>query len=201
MKAPKKRPGPIKAPVFTPLPRAMGILALDMATSTGWALMDRQGNVTSGVQRFDLGRGESPGMRFLRFRRWLQELIHPRRAWGECHSVDVLAFERAHHRGGHATALAAGLQAIVQEEAARLGIETLPVHTATIKKHATGKGNADKQAMLLAAAGRWPTQYDSGRSLDSFIAGLDDGESDRADALCVLAWALDEIGLKEKASG
>ena len=38
---------------------ALAILALDMATSTGWALLDRNGNVTSGVQRFDLARGES----------------------------------------------------------------------------------------------------------------------------------------------
>ncbi|WP_432214628.1 hypothetical protein, partial [Salmonella enterica] len=51
------------------------VLALDLATKTGWALVDRQGVLTSGVQSFPLRRGESPGMRWLRFRRWLREIV------------------------------------------------------------------------------------------------------------------------------
>lgn len=43
----------------------MNILALDMATKTGWAT---NAGRTSGVQTFDVKRGESPGMRFLRCR-------------------------------------------------------------------------------------------------------------------------------------
>lgn len=159
----------------------LGILALDMATSTGWALMDREGNVTSGVQRFDLGRGESVGMRFLRFRRWLNELL---RAPGseippQRFAVDVIAYERAHHRGGAATALCVGLSTVVLEEAARLSIETTTIATMTLKKHATGRGNAGKPDMIAAASKRW------GRQIET---------DDEADALCVLAWALDEVG-------
>lgn len=169
----------------------LSVLALDLATSTGWALRDRDGNVTSGVQRFDLARGESPGMRFLRFRRWLLEIKGLAvgcscRVGGHCRCHPaVIAFERAHHRGGAATQLAAGLQAIVLEEAARVESETLPVHTATLKKHATGKGNAKKPDMVKAALDRW-SKHVGPRD----ASGI--GE-DEADALCVLAWALDEL--------
>jgi len=47
----------------------MVIIGLDPGIRTGWALC-RQGRILeSGVQTFALARGESPGMRFLRFRR------------------------------------------------------------------------------------------------------------------------------------
>jgi hypothetical protein len=49
----------------------MKVLALDLATKSGWATnVGRQ----SGVQTFDVKRGESPGMRFLRCRAWLGEM-------------------------------------------------------------------------------------------------------------------------------
>ena len=48
----------------------MKILALDLATLTGWASSVGR---TSGVQVFDVRRGESPGMRFLRCRAWLRD--------------------------------------------------------------------------------------------------------------------------------
>lgn len=171
------------------------ILALDIATSTGWALRDSLGHVTSGVQSFELGRGESPGMRFLRFRRWLLEVTRDPlptglalggggievRADGR---VDVIAYERAHHRGGAATAVCAGFAAVMQEVAADLGIELLPVHTRTLKKHATGMGNASKHDMIAAAMNRW--------GISDINGPIDD---DEADALCVLSWALEECGV------
>ena len=50
----------------------MEILSLDLATAAGWAskILGRR----SGVIEFQLKRGESPGMRFLRCRAWLNEL-------------------------------------------------------------------------------------------------------------------------------
>ncbi len=47
------------------------ILALDLGTTTGWALRTRDGAVTSGTQSFRPQRFEGGGMRFLRFKRWL----------------------------------------------------------------------------------------------------------------------------------
>ena len=49
------------------------ILALDLATMTGWAtLID--GKINSGVQNFSKKRGESNGIMFLRFNAWLREI-------------------------------------------------------------------------------------------------------------------------------
>ena len=150
----------------------MRILALDLGTHTGWASRTTGGVVESGVQDFTPRRGESAGIRYLHFRRWLEEIVGLVRP-------HVIAYEMPHLRGGHAATVLAGLQTRVEEIAAHLGLELLPVHTGTLKKHATGRGNANKSDMLAAACARW------GRRAY--------GE-DEADALCVLAWAIDEVG-------
>ena len=49
------------------------ILAIDLGVHTGWAL-EEEGHLTAGVQTFELARGESPGMRYVRFSRWLDEI-------------------------------------------------------------------------------------------------------------------------------
>lgn len=148
----------------------MRILALDMATTTGWAAKTETG-VTSGTHKLTLRRGESEGMRFLRFRAWVKDIL-------ELVQPDVVAYEAPHHRGGHATALAVGLRTILLAEVASRGIEHTSVHTATLKKHATGNGRASKDEMIAAAC-------------QLGYAPSDDNE---ADALHVLHWALEEVG-------
>lgn len=155
----------------------LAILALDMATQTGWALRDREGVVTSGTQGFDLKRGESTGMRLLRFRRWLRETI----GIAGIYFVDVVAYEQPilHSRRQGNTSVAHNLEGVLLPELEARGIDYTNVTPAALKKHATGKGNAGKPAMLAAARERW---------------GVEPADDNEADALCVLAWALDEIG-------
>lgn len=50
------------------------VLALDLGTVTGWALQ-HGGLITSGTQSFKPGRYEGGGMRYLRFARWLNEVL------------------------------------------------------------------------------------------------------------------------------
>jgi hypothetical protein len=50
------------------------ILALDLGTSTGWALRGHDGLITSGTASFRPGRFDGGGMRYLRFTNWLGEL-------------------------------------------------------------------------------------------------------------------------------
>ena len=50
------------------------ILALDLGTTTGWALRDPAGSITHGFASFKPQRFEGGGMRFLRFKRWLTEI-------------------------------------------------------------------------------------------------------------------------------
>ena len=59
--------------VGTAPPRA--VLALDLGTTTGWALRLNTGGTVSGVMTFKPSRFEGGGMRYLRFRRWLDEMI------------------------------------------------------------------------------------------------------------------------------
>jgi len=152
----------------------MNLLALDLATRCGWALLEN-GRLESGTDTFDVKRGESPGTRYLRFNRWLNEFaLHPSAGLPR---VELIVFEQSHHRGGAATEVAAGFSTRVLEFCAAHGIEHASVHTATLKKWTTGKGNADKAAMLEAVARRW-------RRVD------DDNE---ADAIALLYYALAEL--------
>ena len=148
------------------------IVAFDFGSRTGWAAL-KDGHIESGVQVFELSRGESQGMRFIRFRRWLEEilgLIQP----GLC------VYEAAHHRGGHATELLVGMTTRLQEACAEKGIEYAAVHSATLKKFATGSGRADKLVMMKRAAVLFP-----GRKIE------DDNE---ADALLLLGYAREKFG-------
>lgn len=148
------------------------VLGLDCATKTGWCLWDAAAGkrLESGVVTFTVGRGESPGLRFLRFRTWLYELVR----LGTANGLALVAYEQAHHRGGAATELCVGFTTRVQEIAADNRIECATVHTGTLKKWATGSGAAGKPEMMAAAVphlGRDP---------------IDDNE---ADAVHIARWA------------
>jgi len=136
----------------------MNILALDTGTNCGWAV-DVRGVTESGVQVFDLRRGESPGMRYLRFNSWMSE------EWGcvGC-GIGLIVYEQTHNRGGAATEVAAGFATRVQEFCARNRIEHSAIHSATLKKFATGRGNAKKPEMILAAQRLKPGVTDDNES-------------------------------------
>lgn len=118
----------------------MNILAIDPGTKTGWASL-YQGHVESGVHEFALGRGDSPGMRFLRFRSFLTDLLTMTKP-------ELVTYERAHMRGGFATDLLVGMTSRIQEECAARGINCEAVHSATLKKGVAGSGRADKGAIM-----------------------------------------------------
>jgi Holliday junction resolvasome RuvABC endonuclease subunit len=151
----------------------MNILALDLGTKTGFALLD-EGQLESGTVVFDVKRGESAGMRYIRFNRWLATVaLHisgpPR--------VGLIVYEAAHQRGGAATEIAAGFTTRVQEFCAARGIEHASVHTATLKKWTTGNGHAKKPEMIAAVSERWKKVTDD----------------DEADAIALLYHALAEV--------
>lgn len=154
----------------------MNILALDLATLTGWAHSCGE----SGCQDFALRRGDSPGMRYLALGGWLSRVYEDR-------PFDLVAYEQPHYRGGHATEVLAGMVARVQEFTAQHGIEITSRHTAEVKKHATGKGNANKPEMVAAAVARWPA--------DEII------DDNHADALWLLDLVQRELGAAPAAEG
>lgn len=177
----EETPAPAPAPVTKPpvsvrrrVAPVTPILALDLATATGWALRDDQGRVTSGVQSFALRRGESAGMRLLRFRRWLREALRLGQVRLVAYEQPVIHRERRQANQSVAHNLEGCLLPELEGQ-----IDYVAPTPAEIKKHATGKGNASKEQMIVAACQRWG------------VAVRDDNE---ADALCLLAWVLDEIG-------
>lgn len=132
----------------------MTILALDLGIQTGWALTSRDGSITSGSQSFKPQRFEGGGMRFLRFKRWLTDIK-------QCNDgIDRVVFEEVRRHVGVDAAHAYGGfmgQLTAWCEHHQIPYQGIPV--GTIKKHATGKGNASKDEMVASvrARGHAPT--------------------------------------------
>lgn len=122
----------------------MKILALDCATVTGWAFAVDSKIVESGIKSFAKQRGESNGILFMKFRKWLSDLI-------KAHQIDLVVFEKAHFRGGAATEIGVGLQTRVQEIASENNIEYASYQALNIKKRITGSGKASKDDMIAYA--------------------------------------------------
>lgn len=145
------------------------ILALDLGTQTGWALLSRDGSITSGSEPFKPQRFEGGGMRYLRFKRWITEVKQ------SADGLDAVYFEEVRrHAGVDAAHAYGGFMAHLTAWCEHHQIPYQGVPVGTIKKHATGKGNASKGDMVTAA-----------RRLGH--APVDDNE---ADALALLHWAI-----------
>jgi hypothetical protein len=160
----------------------MNVLALDLGTRTGWALSEG-GRIESGVQDFAPKRGESPGMRYLAFRRWLTQVVMLQASsmGRERARVPLIVYELPHLRGGAAATVLAGLQTRVEEFCAEHGIEYASVHTATLKKFTTGSGRGDKNDMFVHAVRR------------RWIKPGSEPDYDEVDAVCLLHYALQEL--------
>lgn len=124
------------------------VLALDLGTTTGWAMGSSTAAIVSGVMKLKPGRFDSASMRFIRFLKQLNELV-------ALEMPDVLVYEEVRrHAGTDAAHVYGGLMAHLQVWATDKGIPYEAHSVGAIKKFATGKGNADKDAMLDAAR-RW----------------------------------------------
>jgi len=126
------------------------ILAIDPGSACGWAVRLDDGSYTSGVWQLAPPRGASPGTRYLYLLARLSEILvaYP--------DLRLVVVEQAHHRGGAATEYAVGCTTHVMSWCAQHAIEHTKLHGSKAKKIATGRGNADKDAMLVAAGARWP---------------------------------------------
>ena len=146
------------------------VLALDLGTTTGWALQPMTGQIAHCWMSLKGGRYEGGGMRYLRFSRWLYEL------YTSTGDISAVYFEEVRrHASTDSAHVYGGLMATLTAWCESRNIPYQGVPVGTIKKHATGKGNADKQAMVAAM-----------QALGHPVT--DDNE---ADALALLHWALE----------
>jgi hypothetical protein len=149
------------------------ILALDLGTSTGWAIRGHDGLITSGTVLLRPGRFDGGGMRYLRFTNWLTEID---RLSGP---VAAIWFEEVRrYAGTDASHIYGGLMATLTAWAELRGVPYEGVPVGTIKRHAAGKGNADKAAMVAAVRAR----------------GFSPADDNEADAIAILLWAIETNG-------
>ena len=134
----------------------MRILGIDPATRTGWCVVDGD-FVASGTWDLSVRRDESSGMRLIRLRAKLNEIQKEK-------NVDVLVFEANRHVIGRRSGATVGaeLQGVIKLWAIDNMVQFKGYSPSEIKKHATGKGNCNKNAMMVAAHNRWPEVHRMG---------------------------------------
>jgi hypothetical protein len=161
---------PTSPPILAGTP---AVLALDLGTVTGWALRTRDDHITSGTMTFRSGRFEGGGMRYLRFHSWLREMLDL------TGPIDRIVFEEVRrHIGTDAAHVFGGMLATLTSWAELNSIPYEGVPVGTIKRFATGKGNADKAAVIAAMQAR----------------GFHPADDNEADALALLLWATSSTG-------
>ena len=153
-----------------PLP---SLLALDLGSTLGWAVQLPDGSITSGTATFRPSRFEGGGMGWLRFRRWLDEMA------GTAGPIGSVVFEEVRRHAGTAAAhVYGGFLAHLTAWCEQAGVPYQGVPVGTIKRFATGKGNAGKDAVIAAMRAR----------------GFRPADDNEADAIALLLWATDTAG-------
>ena len=153
------------------------LLALDLGTTTGWALRTPECQIAHGFMSFKSQRFEGGGMRYLRFRRWLTEM---KSTVAGTQGIGAVYFEEVRrHLGVDAAHVYGGLLATLTAWCEHHQIPYQGVPVGTIKRHVTGKGNASKGEVIAAMRARGH-------------AVTDDNE---ADALAILHWAMEHAGI------
>lgn len=152
---------------------AAPLLSLDLATATGWAVLKVNGKIFHGTENFSLAEGERSGQRFRRFKLFLQEIKDA--SGGD---LDGVYFEQS--AGSFRNILTApiyfGLVGVLTEWCEMYGIPYASINPKTLKKYITGSGKAEKSEIMNRLKRN----------------GFNPENHNEADALAVLAWALDK---------
>jgi Holliday junction resolvasome RuvABC endonuclease subunit len=117
----------------------MNILALDVATKTGFCT-----KTAFGLWDFTVKRDESSGMRLIRFKSKLKEII-------PIEEINLVVFERSQGFHQNAVIVQSELHGCLKLFCEESGIEYRAFSPGEIKKFATGKGNAKKEDMIKSA--------------------------------------------------
>lgn len=149
------------------------ILALDLGTTTGWALRLATGQILHGSVSFRPSRFDGGGMRFVRFSAWLDALF------ADAGGFEAIYFEEVRrHLGVDAAHLYGGFLATLTAWCEHRAIAYQGVPVGIIKLHATAKGNAGKDAVIAAVTAR----------------GFNPKDDNEADAIALLLWAIETKG-------
>ena len=147
----------------------MKILALDQATVTGWAT-----DTSSGIWNLKANRGESEGMRVVRFKAKVKEII-------ELEGITLIAYERPSGRNKYSIMISSEMVGVLKDLCIKKGVDLACYSAKEIKLHATGNGNAGKPLMISSAKLKWP-----------HVNIIDDNQSD---ALWILDYAKKDLNI------
>ncbi|MEN6536480.1 MAG: hypothetical protein ABFD89_22685 [Bryobacteraceae bacterium] len=126
------------------------ILGIDPGTHCGWAVRGTNGEMTAGVWQLKGGRHEGGGMRFVRLRLYLRQVLL-------AHDIDMVFYEEVRrHKGVDAAHIYGGIIAVISSLCEEDEIPYAGIPVGRIKQQATSKGNANKEAMVAAAEAQWP---------------------------------------------
>jgi crossover junction endodeoxyribonuclease RuvC len=163
----------------------MSVVGIDIGEACGWASLERAGDrwhrLGSGVWDLSQGRYEGGGIPFLRLERFLTDLI-------TMVGPTVVGFEevRSHTRvnpktkqrffGVTAAHFYGGGMTTIETVCERLRLPYQGIPVGTIKKRATGKGNANKEAVQAAAEKYWDITCEDDNEADALWCALVVGE-------------------------
>lgn len=154
----------------------LNILAIDPGTKLGWATLIN-GQIESGVQDFSLKRGESQGMKFIRFNDWLwymsiNDVVN-------CKSnLNLIVYEQTYMRYGKALDVLVGMTTRIEEHCTYYNIQYTSVNVGTLKKTTVGNGKASKEDIM-----KWFKKK----------VGRDPIDDNEADARALLEYAIQEF--------
>lgn len=143
------------------------ILALDIATKTGWKT-----RTCSGTWNLKPNRGESEGMRVVRFKAKVREMIL-------MEEITLIAYERPAGMHKASIMVASEMVGVLKDICIKMNVQLACYSANEIKKAATGKGNANKEAMIQAA----------------IDLGYEPGDDNEADAIHLYNLAVKDLGL------
>lgn len=136
--------------------KAKGILSLDIASNTGFCTA-----TASGVWHLTPKKDESKGMRLIRFRAKLKEVC-------ALEEIRIVVFEQVATYGKFPNHTASEMIGVLKLFCEENGIEYRSYPPTVIKKAATGKGNAKKEAMIEAAK-QYKTSVTSDDEADAIL--------------------------------
>ena len=152
------------------------VLALDLGSVAGWARYDGE-STTSGTVNTKPKRDQANVERFITWEHWLRNQL--------CAGASYVAYEEVTfgHKSLYAAQIYHGMAVITMMVCRSAGIICEGYQVGTIKKVATGKGNAGKERMLQTAQAQWPS--------------LNVTDHNQADALWIMYCANEHLGNKQ----
>lgn len=172
------------------------ILTLDPGENLGWAggVACAPNPSMSGQLRLRESRFEGGGMRFLRLLRWLEAIDAE-------HGIDMIAFEKVvAHKGTDAAHVYGGMVAIITSWCEMKSIPYCGISVGEIKKHATGLGNSDKDAVIAAmqARGLQPRSHDEADAQAIWLLTRETLTPNGADLARIARAVLADLGVRAR---